>query len=115
MTNTVYKIVSAADWRDACRDGVYRGSVDDRRDGFIHLSTGDQLEGTAERHFLNRDDLLLVAFDAAALGAPLRFEPSRGGALFPHLYGELATGLARWEKPMTVGTDGVPRAAMENA
>lgn len=113
VTNTVYKIVTEAEWRAACRDGTYRGSADDQRDGFIHLSSADQIAGTAARHFLNRDGLIIVAFDARSLGDSLRFEPSRGGALFPHYYGELPTRLALWEKPMIVGNDGVPRIAGE--
>lgn len=110
LANVVYKIVPEAAWRAACLTGVYRGSDDDLRDGFIHLSAADQVEGTAARHFLNQSGLLLVAFRSEDLGPALRFEASRNGALFPHLYGELQTGLALCETTMTAGSDGVPRA-----
>jgi uncharacterized protein (DUF952 family) len=110
VSNIVYKIVEQAAWRDAQRLGSFRGSPDDLRDGFIHLSYADQVEGTAARHFHNRTDLLLVAFPAVALGAALKHEASRGGALFPHLYADLPTTAALWEKPMDLGADGVPRA-----
>jgi len=111
VTNIVYKIVHDAEWRAACRAGLYAGSADDARDGFIHLSLADQIETTAARHFANRTGLLLVAFDAGALGAALKLEPARGGALFPHYYGVLPTALALWEKPMLLGEDGVARVA----
>jgi uncharacterized protein (DUF952 family) len=110
MSNIVYKIVDEAAWRDAQLLGAYRGSPDDVRDGFIHLSFADQVEGTAARHFHNRADLLLIAFPADALGQDLKHEASRGGALFPHLYADLPTSAALWEKPMILGADGVPRA-----
>ena len=90
----VYKIAPRADWEAACRVGVYRGSPDDLRDGFIHLSTEPQVAGTLQRHFAGQRDLLRIGFAADTLGAALRFEPSRDGQLFPHLYGALATGLA---------------------
>ncbi len=115
MANIVYKIVDAAEWQDAQRHGVYLGSTDDRRDGFIHLSFADQIEGTAARHFSNRDGLLLIAFSADALGSALRHEPSRGGALFPHLHTALATAAALWEKPLVVCDDGVPRVKGDGA
>ncbi|NEW86897.1 MULTISPECIES: DUF952 domain-containing protein [Rhodopseudomonas] len=86
---TIYKICDAAAWRDAERAAVYRGSADDARDGFIHFSTAPQLAGTLARHYAGKADLKLIAVDAAALGDGLRWEPSRGGELFPHLYGEL--------------------------
>lgn len=93
MTNgptLVYKICRGAEWQAAIAAGRYDGSPDDVRDGFIHLSTAEQLEGTLARHFHGIDDLVVIAFDAATLGTALRWEPSRGGALFPHLYGSLA-------------------------
>lgn len=90
----VYKIAPRKDWEAAVRSGVYRGSQDDQRDGFIHLSTKSQVSTTLQRHFAGQSDLLLISFEAAALGPALRFETSRGGQAFPHLYGELATALA---------------------
>jgi len=85
----IYKICSASEWREAERAGVYRGSAVDRRDGFIHFSTAEQAAETAARHFAGQHDLVLVTVDTDALGDHLKWEPSRGGALFPHLYGEL--------------------------
>jgi uncharacterized protein (DUF952 family) len=69
--------------------GAFPGSPDDVRDGFIHLSTCEQLDATIERHFAGERELVVLEIDAAALSADLRWEPSRGGALFPHLYAEL--------------------------
>src|SRR6185437_11486622 len=86
---TIYKICPALLWREAERNGVFRGSNDDLRDGFIHFSTAVQVADTATKHFAGQRDLLLLHVDAAQLGHALKWEPSRGGALFPHLYGEL--------------------------
>ena len=86
---TLYKICAASLWREAERNGVFRGSGADLRDGFIHFSTAAQVTETAAKHFAGQDDLVLVRVDAARLGAALKWEPSRGGALFPHLYGDL--------------------------
>lgn len=110
----IFKIVGRSAWAAACRDGVYRGSPDDQRDGFIHFSAPDQVKGTAAKHFRGQADLLLVAFDEKDFGDALKWEPSRGGALFPHLYGTVSTKLALWEKSMPLGEDGVP-AIPENA
>lgn len=110
VSTIVYKIVEEADWRAAQRSGFYQGSADDQRDGYIHLSFAEQVEGTAARHFANRSTLLLIAFRTEDLGDALRLERSRGGALFPHLYAELATASALWEHRMIVGEDGIPRA-----
>lgn len=85
----VYKICSQAEWDAAVAAGEYTGSADDARDGFIHFSTAEQVAATAAKYFAGRNDLVLIEVDAAHLGAALRFEPSRGGALFPHLYGAL--------------------------
>jgi uncharacterized protein (DUF952 family) len=85
---------------------VYRGSAVDRRDGFIHFSTAAQAAETAARHFAGQHDLLLIAVDADALGARLKWEPSRGGALFPHLYGELPLSAVRRVDPLPLGADG---------
>ena len=105
---TVFKILPRSDWEAARASGAYAGSADDVRDGFIHLSTAAQLDGTARRHFAGKPDLLLVAFEAAALGAKLVWEPSRGGALFPHLYAALPAALAVWQTALPLGADGVP-------
>jgi uncharacterized protein (DUF952 family) len=85
----IYKICTVADWHGAVRVGRYCGSEADRRDGFIHLSAAEQLSETARRHFGGHRDLVLVSVNVAALGDRLKWEPSRGGALFPHLYGDL--------------------------
>ena len=95
---TIYKILSAKEWREAERGGVYDGSADDKRDGFIHFSTAEQTLGTYEKYFNGKPDLMLAAIDAAALGAALKWEPSRGGALFPHLYGSLPLSAVRWSR-----------------
>lgn len=85
----VYKILGAEEWAAARAAGVFLGAAVDHADGFIHLSGADQVAGTLALHFAGRDDLVLAGFDAAALGDALRWEASRGGALFPHLYGPL--------------------------
>jgi uncharacterized protein (DUF952 family) len=85
----IYKICSRAEWSAALAAGSYTGSADDARDGFIHFSTAAQLEATAAKYFAGRDDLVLLEVDATQLGSQLRFEPSRGGDLFPHLYDAL--------------------------
>jgi uncharacterized protein (DUF952 family) len=97
---TIYKVCTASEWAVALATGTYIGSDADRRDGFIHLSTGSQLAETLRRHFAGKRDLVRVAFDADALGPALRWEPSRGGDLFPHLYGELPVALARDVTPI---------------
>jgi uncharacterized protein (DUF952 family) len=102
----IYKISDVALWNEAERSGVFIGAPVDVADGFIHFSTAAQAAETAARHFAGRSDLVLVAVDAGALGADLRHEPSRGGALFPHLYGTLAMSAVRWVKPLPLGSDG---------
>jgi uncharacterized protein (DUF952 family) len=104
--STIYKICTAAEWREAERAGVYRGSAVDRRDGFIHFSTAEQVAETAAKHFSGQRDLMLVSVDATALGDRLRFEPSRGGALFPHLYGELYLAAVRRVEPLPLDAEG---------
>lgn len=94
MTETLYKICSSAEWSHALARSEYAGSADDTRDGFIHLSCAHQMRATAAKYYAGRNDLVLVSVEAASLGAGLRFEPSRGGDLFPHLYGVLPTRLA---------------------
>ena len=89
---TIYKICPASAWREAERQGCYRGSADDKRDGFIHFSSPSQVAGTLVKHFTGQSGLFLIAVGATALGDALKWEPSRGGELFPHLYGELYLG-----------------------
>ncbi len=95
MASLIYKVCPRAEWEAAVAEGVYRGSAVDQRDGFIHFSTGEQLDDTLRRHFAGQEGLLKITFDAEDLGPALRFEVSRGGALFPHLYGGLPVSLAR--------------------
>ena len=104
----IFKIVEHEAWSAACRNGFYGGSVDDVRDGFIHFSAPHQVHGTAAKHFRGKPDLLIVAFDERKLGDALKWETSRGGDLFPHLYGALSTSLALWQKPLPLDADGVP-------
>lgn len=102
----LYKVCPASEWRDAVAAGVFRGSAVDLRDGFIHFSTAAQLDETLRRHFAGQRDLVVVSVHAEDLGADLRWEPSRGGALFPHLYGELPASLARDVVPIDVDGEG---------
>lgn len=102
----IYKIAPAGLWREAEREGVFVGSPVDLEDGFIHFSDAAQLRETAARYFAGETDLVLAAVDATVLGAALRWEPSRGGALFPHLYGPLDLSAVAWVKPLPTGEDG---------
>jgi uncharacterized protein (DUF952 family) len=102
----IYKILPVSMWRDAERDGTFRGSAVDLHDGFIHFSTAAQVAETAAKHFAGQRDLLLLRVDAAALGARLKWEPSRGGALFPHLYGDLDVKAVTKIDRLPLGDDG---------
>ncbi|WP_456776927.1 DUF952 domain-containing protein [Bradyrhizobium sp. USDA 4369] len=102
----IYKICSASAWREAERQGVYRGSADDLRDGFIHFSTAAQVPETARKHFFGQNALFLVEVEADALGAALRWERSRNDELFPHLYGELDVGAVTAVHQMHSRADG---------
>ena len=106
MDNFIYKICPAPLWRAAEEAGQFDGAPVDRADGFIHFSTAAQLMETAEKHFAGQDGLLLIAVDPAKLGAALKYEPSRGGELFPHLYAPLALTAVTWVKPLPLGSDG---------
>jgi uncharacterized protein (DUF952 family) len=106
MGDTIYKICPEPLWRQAERAGRFDGAPVDHADGYIHFSTGSQLRETAARHFAGQDSLLLIAVDAGALGKDLRWEVSRGGALFPHLYGSLATPAVLGVEPLPLGPDG---------
>lgn len=111
----IFKICDRSEWEECLDSGIYLGSEDDLRDGFIHLSTSEQLAGTAAKHFANRKDLLLICYMTEGLGDSLRWEASRGGALFPHVYGALKTGDAHWVKPLPLGSDGHIFPALEEA
>ncbi|HXL13431.1 MAG TPA: DUF952 domain-containing protein [Bradyrhizobium sp.] len=102
----IYKICPASVWREAERHGVYRGSADDARDGFIHFSTAPQVAETASKHFFGQTELLLIAVDADRLGEALRWERSRNDELFPHLYGDLDLGAVIEVLDMQARADG---------
>jgi uncharacterized protein (DUF952 family) len=102
----IYKIVPAALWHDTQATGAFTGAPIDHADGFIHFSSASQVAETAAKHFAGQDDLLLVAVDPARLGAALKWEVSRGGADFPHLYAPLAVGDVAWIKPLALGPNG---------
>ena len=104
--SAIYKILPAALWADVVRAGAFKGAGIDLKDGYIHFSTAAQVAETARLHFAGQDGLVLVAVDPATLGAALKWEPSRGGQLFPHLHGVLDPGAVIWARPMPLGTDG---------
>lgn len=104
---TIYKILTAAMWENARKIGVFRGSEVDRRDGYIHFSTASQAVETAAKHFAGQRDLILLYVDTVPLGDNLKWEPSRGGALFPHLYGDLALATVTRAAPLPLGADGI--------
>ncbi len=102
----IYKILRAAEWQAFASAGETPGSPVDLADGFIHFSTAEQAPGTAAKHFAGEDGLMLVAVEAAALGDALKWEVSRGGARFPHLYRHLAMTDVAWTAPLPLGPDG---------
>ena len=104
--DAIYKLVPEALWREAEESGLFAGAPVDHRDGYIHLSTAGQVRETAARHFAGEAGLQLVAIDPRRLGPALRWEPSRGGALFPHLYGALAMEAVIAVADLPIGPDG---------
>lgn len=104
----VYKISPRSEWEAALATGTFDGAPVDLADGFIHFSTAAQVAETAAKHFRGQPDLLLIAIDAAALGPALKWEPSRGGALFPHLYSPLNVEHARATYALPLDADGTP-------
>lgn len=104
----IFKICPAKEWRDAQMSGSFRGSAVDVADGFIHFSAAHQVQETAAKHFRGQSDLMLIGVSAGCLGDGLKWEASRGGDLFPHLYGELRTDLAAYEVLLDINDDGVP-------
>jgi uncharacterized protein (DUF952 family) len=105
-TDTIYKILPAAMWSQAVAAGVFTGSPVDVADGFIHFSTAGQVRETAAKHFAGQADLVLVAIAIESIGQPLKWELSRGGALFPHLYAPLPVSAALWAIPLPLDADG---------
>jgi uncharacterized protein (DUF952 family) len=104
----IYKICPEALWREAEREGVFRGTADDHRDGFIHFSTAEQLTETARKHFAGRAGLVLISVDSDSLGPALAWEPSRGrSSQFPHLYDELPLTAVERVVPLPLGDDGL--------
>jgi uncharacterized protein (DUF952 family) len=103
---TVYKIIAADLWHAAEGSGVFTGAGIDLKDGFIHLSTGAQARRTAQLYFAGQGNLVLVAIDEASLGDALKYEPSRDGDLFPHLYGSLPLTAVLSVRPLPLGADG---------
>ena len=102
----VFKILGDEEWRAAQAAGRFVGSQVDLQDGFIHLSSAEQAQETAAKWFAGRRDLWLIAVESEAIGADLKWEPSRGGALFPHLYAPLALAAVAWARPLPLGADG---------
>lgn len=96
----IYKIFRADEWADFQANGHTQGAPVDLSDGFIHFSTAAQAPETAAKHFAGADGLVILALDADAMGADLKWEPSRGGALFPHLYRSMALDEVLWVKPL---------------
>jgi uncharacterized protein (DUF952 family) len=106
MSQFIYKIAPEALWREAEKNGRFSGAPIDIADGFIHFSTAGQVRETAAKHFAGQTGLLLIAIDGARLGDALKYEASRGGALFPHLYAALDLGAVIWVRPLPLGADG---------
>ena len=109
MSDVAYKLVDRAEWAAARAAGAYAGSAIDLADGYIHMSSADQLAETARRHYAGRTGLLLVAVDLTVLGEALKWEVSRGGDLFPHLFAPLPVSAAREERGLSVDGNGVMR------
>lgn len=106
MTRIVYHMCRRQEWRDAQAAGSYPGSSQDAADGFIHFSTAAQVVESAAKHRTGQDGLVLLAVDAGRLGAALKWEPSRGGQLFPHLYGALPVDAVVRVADLPLGDDG---------
>lgn len=106
MTNVIYKICPRSLWQEAERAGRFVGAPVDLADGYIHFSSAAQVRETAAKHFAGQGDLVLVAVDAARLAPNLKWEVSRGGALFPHLYTPLDLSAVLWVKPLPLGENG---------
>jgi uncharacterized protein (DUF952 family) len=102
----IYHMCRAEEWAAATAAGVYHGSSQDLADGFIHFSTADQIVESARKHRSGQAGLILIAVDAARLGERLHWEPSRGGDLFPHLYGPLYPHESAKAEPLPIGPDG---------
>ena len=102
----IYKVCSKAVWEEIRLLTSWNGSPHDLRDGFIHFSTASQLEGTVRKHYAGQSELMLLAINAELLGDALKWEPSRGGELFPHLFGPLLISTIESAQDLTVSPDG---------
>lgn len=103
----LYRLVRADEWHAAAKDGLYHGSAHDAADGFIHMSTADQVAGTAERYYQGLDDVILLTLDSARLQGEIRMEPSTGGDLYPHLYGTIPLEAVLEAERLRLTGDGV--------
>lgn len=106
MTELIYKIFRVAEWEEAEKAGHFAGSPDDLRDGFVHFSAPHQVRTTCDKHFWIEDNIMLAAVDISRLGAALKWEVSRGGDRFPHLYGTLPLAAVRSVVALRRGPDG---------
>ena len=104
----VYKIARRSEWDEVARTGRFTGSADDKRDGYIHLSSAAQVRTTYDRYFSNENNLLLVVLETSRLGSALKWEKSRGGADFPHLYADLPVEWVHSVIAIRRGSDGRP-------
>ena len=107
MAEPIYKVMTEAAFEASWRQGHFAGSADDVRDGFIHFSAAHQLDGTLAKFFAGQDGLMLLAVDPARLGPELKWETSRGGEQFPHLYAPLDLAAVLWAEPLALGPDGI--------
>jgi len=103
--SAIYHIATFEDWDDAIVAGIYQGGAAARADGYLHFSTAEQIVESASKHWHGREGMLLV-IEPDKLGARLKWEPSRGGALFPHVYGDVPLGAVRRATPLRLGPDG---------
>ena len=101
----IFKIFRLSEWQLMHVKGSTNGAPIDLADSYIHFSTADQIAETAAKHFADAGDLMVLALDADSLGADLRWEPSRGGQLFPHLYREIRLADLLWARPYPKGPD----------
>lgn len=106
MDGFIYKICDSSLWAKVEAAGIFEGAPVDFADGYIHFSTASQVAETASRHFGGRNDLILAAIDPGRLGDALKYEQSRGGDLFPHLYGSLPMSAVIWHAPLPLGSNG---------
>ena len=102
----IYKILSQNEWSQAQQAGEFAGSAVDHSDGFIHFSSALQVTETAAKHFAGQNDLILLAIDEILLGDELKWEVSRGGGLFPHLYATLDISSVKVSDPLPLDENG---------